>query len=135
METQLVYDNKGKNLGLAFKETFNTDNNLILKIRGVLNTHSSHVDYRGSLQKFFFSKPFRKGSAALQTLEKKRVKFGAGLAYVSGTDDILVGLTAKKLFKLGTSESWLGVKATADYNTMSQEVGIANSNNAFSENT
>lgn len=40
METQLAYDDKSKQLNLAFKERLVTDSNFQLKVKGALNTRT-----------------------------------------------------------------------------------------------
>lgn len=38
METQLTFEPASKELGLAFKQKLQTDSNLVLKVRGQINT-------------------------------------------------------------------------------------------------
>lgn len=45
METHLTFDNKAKQLNLAFKERFVTDSNFQLKVTGNLNTQTGKTFY------------------------------------------------------------------------------------------
>ncbi len=55
METSLTYDNKDRSLGLAFKERLReSDNEVELKVSGLLNTKTGRLDGFGSLRKFIF---------------------------------------------------------------------------------
>lgn len=55
MESSLIYDNKDRSLGLAFKERLReSENEIELKVSGLLNTKTGRLDGCGSLRKFFF---------------------------------------------------------------------------------
>ncbi|KAK9830477.1 hypothetical protein WJX72_011951 [[Myrmecia] bisecta] len=122
METQLTFDNQRRSLGLFFKEKFVTDSNLMLKVKGVIDTKTGQIDYAGSLRKFFYSKTPPTPGQRIVVADRKRVKVGAGLSYISGTEDVLCGLTVKKQFQLGEGENWATFKAQADYNTQTQKM-------------
>lgn len=55
MESSLVFGNKDKSLGLAFKERLReSENEVELKVAGLLNTKTGRLDGFGSLRKFVF---------------------------------------------------------------------------------
>jgi hypothetical protein len=122
METQLSYDNKGKHLDLFFKERFVTDSNVQLKVAGSINTKTGAVDYQGTLRKFVGARPrFTSSTAAVYNQEKQKVRFGAGITYSSKADQYLLGLTARKQWQIGDTETWLKVSQDAYYNPQVQQ--------------
>eukprot|EP00884_Botryococcus_braunii_P020846 jgi/Botrbrau1/7445/Bobra.0083s0017.2 len=124
METQLVYDlgGEGKQLGLRIRERIVTDSNLQLKVTGLLNTVTGHFGYFASLRKFFGSQPgIASTSWADQQLAKRQARLGAGIYYVSDTEDVLLALSARKYFDLG-SDVWLLCKLHASFDTRTQRV-------------
>ena len=55
MESSLVFDKKSQSLGLAFKERLReSENEVELKVSGLLNTKTGRLDGVGSLRKFVF---------------------------------------------------------------------------------
>ncbi|KAK9902789.1 hypothetical protein WJX75_006026 [Coccomyxa subellipsoidea] len=129
METHLTFDNRGKQLGILVKERLTTDQNLQLKVVGVLNTVTGGLEYCAKLRKFFgVPKPRARVANTLPkdyflTLKRKG-QVGIGVTYLSGTDDILTGAVAQKQFLFGPALNPLSLKlkAQADYNTQTQQV-------------
>ncbi|DBA68630.1 TPA: hypothetical protein ACH3X2_013568 [Trebouxia sp. C0005] len=120
METQLTFDSKAKQLNLAFKERFVTDSNFQLKITGGINTKTGAVEYQGFLGKFFLAKP-RSSSGYSLAADKKQLRIGAGVHYDSVSEQYQVGVTARKNFQLGSSETWLKLSQDALYNPQTQK--------------
>ena len=55
MESSLVFDRESQSLGLAFKERLReSENEVELKVSGLLNTKTGRLDGVGSLRKFVF---------------------------------------------------------------------------------
>lgn len=113
---------EGKQLNLRLKERIVTDSNLQFKFTGLLNTVTGRFGYLASLRKFLGSPP---GSASLswadQQLSKRQPRLGAGIYYVSDTEDVLVALSARKYFDLG-SNAWLLCKLHASFDTRTRKV-------------
>jgi hypothetical protein len=119
-----VYDlgGEGKQLGLRVKERIVTDYNLQLKVTGLLNTVTGHFGYFASLRKFFGSHPGTSSTSwSDQQLAKRQPRLGAGIYYVSDTEDVLLALSARKYFDLG-SDMWLLCKVHASFDTRTQRV-------------
>lgn len=128
METQLVYDlgAEGKQLNLRVKERIVTDSNLQFKFTGLLNTVTGRFGYLASLRKFLGSHPGTASSSwADQQLSKRQPRLGAGVYYVSDTEDVLLALSARKYVDLGRN-TWLLCKLHASFDTRTRKVrGLA----------
>lgn len=120
METQLAFDSKAKQLNLAFKERFVTDSNFQLKITGNVNTQTGSVSYQGFLGKFFLAKP-RSSTGYALAADRQQLRLGAGVHYDSSTEKYQIGVTARKNFQLGNSETWLKVSQDALYDPKTQK--------------
>lgn len=86
MESSLVYDNNNRSLGLAFKERLReSENEVELKVAGLLNTKTGRLDAFGSLRKFVFlggqlpsRNPYLRPAA-----EKRRTRSGKRLFWAN----------------------------------------------------
>lgn len=123
METQLVYDNKGKSLGIRLREKVLTSDsgllgNLALTVRGLLNTRTGQLDWNGSLCKYVT------GTAQRQPLltAKQKLRVGPLLSFDSKHDDIVGGLAVKKHTVISKSMNlWLKTAAIAEVNTRTKK--------------
>lgn len=123
METQLVYDNNRKSLGLRVRETILTPGNgilgnLALKVHGVLNTRTGQLDYNGSLTKFLTGAVRRRNIY----LAKTKLRIGPMVSFDSKHDDIVGGLLLKKHTAIGSNfYLWLKIAASAEVNTRTKK--------------
>ena len=127
METALLFDGKGRQLSLFFKECLTTAESLQLRVHGTLNTATGACDCIASLSKILFWRPLldNRRSSAAYLRNKTRSKLQAGLTYVSRSDDLLCSLTAKHQLPIADSGAFLTAKLTADCNTQTQEVNAS----------
>lgn len=133
METHLTFDNRDRQLNLAFKERFVTDSNFVLKVTGGVNTQTGDVEYQGFLGKFFNAKPRSRSGYALAA-DKKQLRIGAGVHYDSASEMYQVGLTARKNIQLGKGDTWLKLSQDALYNPQTQKpsgIGSAQVSKSF----
>ncbi|KAI8466711.1 MAG: hypothetical protein J3K34DRAFT_524335 [Monoraphidium minutum] len=125
METQMHYDLQGKQLSFRVRENITADPDLEARLRGLLNTVTGEIVYRGTLKKYYSSGPLLKGEGG------EPLRLGGGVGVASSTSDApFVTLSARKRIALveGRGAPLLTAKARVDLQPasgqLSRRVGV-----------
>lgn len=141
METALNLGSRERQLGLCFKNKFQHDSGVELKVRGKLNTVTANCELQGALNKFLRmgKLAFFDPSEAYQPDTRLRLGMGVKASGVGGrtmsADDVLLSLSAKKKVKVQRTQDYLKnrvllrsytqatAQASYDYNLRTEKWG------------